>query len=90
RDALFACCVAHLLGIEPEDAARRLRRIDLPPMRGEIRRLDGLTLLVDCYNANPASFRAAIDALDALAAGRRRAVLAGTMLELGDRSEALH
>ncbi|NIR46127.1 MAG: UDP-N-acetylmuramoyl-tripeptide--D-alanyl-D-alanine ligase [Gemmatimonadetes bacterium] len=90
RNALFACCVAHLLGIEPEDAARRLGDVELPPMRGEVRRLDGLTLLIDCYNANPASFRAAIDGLDALAAGRRRAVLAGTMLELGGRSETLH
>jgi UDP-N-acetylmuramoyl-tripeptide--D-alanyl-D-alanine ligase len=90
RDALFACCVAHLLGVTPGDAARRLQAVALPPMRGEVRRLDGLTLLVDCYNANPASFRAAIDALNALAAGRRRAVLAGTMLELGGRSAALH
>jgi UDP-N-acetylmuramoyl-tripeptide--D-alanyl-D-alanine ligase len=90
RDALFACVVAHLLGVEPVDAARRIRDVVLPPMRGEVRRLDGLTLLIDCYNANPASFRAAIDALEALAAGRRRAVLAGTMLELGERSQALH
>ena len=90
RDALFACSVAHLLGVDLVDAARRLREVKLPPMRGEIRRIDGLTLLIDCYNANPASFRAAIDALQALAAGRRRAVLAGSMLELGERSRALH
>lgn len=90
RNALFACSVAHLLGVAPEHAARRLKDVRLPPMRGEVRRVDGLTLLVDCYNANPASFRAAIEALDALAAGRRRAVLAGTMLELGQRSRHLH
>jgi UDP-N-acetylmuramoyl-tripeptide--D-alanyl-D-alanine ligase len=90
RDALFACCVAHLLGVDLVGAARRLRDVKLPPMRGEVRRIDGLTLLIDCYNANPASFSAAIDALQALAAGRRRAVLAGTMLELGERSKALH
>ena len=49
-----------------------------------------LVLLIDCYNANPSSFQAAIEALAALAGGRRRAVLAGTMLELGARSDALH
>jgi UDP-N-acetylmuramyl pentapeptide synthase len=59
-------------------------------MRGEVRRVGRLALLVDCYNANPASFRAALEALGELASGRRRAVLAGTMLELGDRSAALH
>lgn len=90
RDGLFAACVAALLGVEPREAAGRLRRVELPPMRGEVRRLGELLLLVDCYNANPASFRAAIESLNALASGRRRAVLAGTMLELGERSQALH
>jgi UDP-N-acetylmuramoyl-tripeptide--D-alanyl-D-alanine ligase len=90
RDALFAVVVASLLGVEPQRAAERLGHAELPPMRGEVQRLGDLTLLIDCYNANPASFLAAIDALSALAAGRRRAVLAGTMLELGARSTLLH
>ncbi|MEE9132211.1 MAG: UDP-N-acetylmuramoyl-tripeptide--D-alanyl-D-alanine ligase [Gemmatimonadota bacterium] len=90
RGGLFAACVAALLGVEPRDAAGRLRRVKLPPMRGEVRRLGELLLLVDCYNANPASFGAAIESLNSLASGRRRAVLAGTMLELGERSQALH
>jgi len=90
RDGLFAACVAVMLGVEIGDAAERLRGAKLPPMRGEVRRLGELLLLVDCYNANPASFKAAIESLNALAAGRRRAVLAGTMLELGERSGPLH
>jgi UDP-N-acetylmuramoyl-tripeptide--D-alanyl-D-alanine ligase len=90
RDALFAIVVAHLFGVAPGVAAERLGGAELPPMRGEVRRVGDLTLLVDCYNANPASFRAALEALTDLAAGRRRAVLAGTMLELGARSAALH
>jgi len=90
RDALFALVVARLFGVDPRQAAERLSRAELPPMRGEVRRIRDLMLLVDCYNANPASFLAAIDALNAMAAGRRRAVLAGTMLELGAGSAALH
>jgi UDP-N-acetylmuramoyl-tripeptide--D-alanyl-D-alanine ligase len=90
RDALFAIVMANLLGVGSQQAAERLAYAELPPMRGEVRRVGDLTLLVDCYNANPASFLAAIDALGALAAGRRRAVLAGTMLELGPRAAALH
>jgi UDP-N-acetylmuramyl pentapeptide synthase len=70
--------------------AGRLSNVKLPPMRGEVRRIGDLLLLVDCYNANPASFRAAIESLELLAGNRRRAALAGTMLELGDRSAALH
>ena len=90
RNGLFAATVSHSLGIPPEAAAVRMARVALPPMRGEVRRLNGMTLLVDCYNANPSSFRAGLDALKVLAAGRRRVVFAGTMLELGSESAALH
>ncbi len=90
RDALFALAVVELFGVDARQAAKRLRLVKPLPMRGELRQLAEVTLLVDCYNANPASFRAALDSLSALAAGRRRAVLAGTMLELGEQSQALH
>ena len=90
QNAMLALAMARLLGIEPVDAAERLRTVELSPMRGEVRQLGGLTLLVDCYNANPSSFRAAIEALETLAAGRSRVVVAGTMLELGTQSRALH
>ncbi|UCC74775.1 MAG: UDP-N-acetylmuramoyl-tripeptide--D-alanyl-D-alanine ligase [Gemmatimonadota bacterium] len=90
RDALFAIVLASMLGVDPRQAAQRLGSAEIPAMRGEVRRIGDLTLLVDCYNANPASFQAALDALTDLAAGCRRAVLAGTMLELGAWSTALH
>ncbi len=90
RDAMFALAIADRLGLDPMEVSARVRGASLPPMRGEVRQLNGLTLLVDCYNANPASFRAAIEALNALAEGRRRAALVGTMLELGGRTAELH
>jgi UDP-N-acetylmuramoyl-tripeptide--D-alanyl-D-alanine ligase len=90
RNALLAIVAARLLGVDPQLATQRLSIAEIPPMRGEVRRLGDLTLLIDCYNANPASFRAAIESLAALAEGRRRAVLAGTMLELGAQSNLLH
>jgi len=90
RNGLIAGVVARVLGVSATTAAGRLARVELPPMRGEIRRLNGMTLLIDCYNANPASFRAALDALAELAADRRRVVVAGSMLELGPASADLH
>ncbi len=59
-------------------------------MRAERRDLGGLTLFLDCYNANPGSFRAAIDAVVGLAGSRPKAAFVGTMRELGSESEALH
>jgi UDP-N-acetylmuramoyl-tripeptide--D-alanyl-D-alanine ligase len=51
--------------------------------------LGGLTVLDETYNASPEAVLAALDLLANQEGGRRFAVL-GTMLELGEQSEALH
>jgi len=59
-------------------------------LRGELVELPGgVTVVNDCYNANPMSMRAALDHLEASGAERRIAVL-GTMAELGEGSERYH
>jgi UDP-N-acetylmuramoyl-tripeptide--D-alanyl-D-alanine ligase len=59
-------------------------------LRGEVVELPGgVTVVNDCYNANPMSMRAALDHLAASAAARRIAVLGG-MAELGPDSEDYH
>ena len=64
-------------------AARALERFAIPGGRGELLEQGGLTILNDCYNANPQSFRAAIATARALRNGRRLVFIAGTMRELG-------
>lgn len=89
-DALLALAVAELLQVPADVAAVGVSSVAPAGMRGEQRRVGGLTLLVDCYNANPQSVRAALDSLaEAPAAGGRVAVL-GSMLELGPASPAFH
>jgi UDP-N-acetylmuramoyl-tripeptide--D-alanyl-D-alanine ligase len=59
--------------------------------RGERhRRSDGVTVIDDCYNANPMSMRAALDDLAATAGDGRRVAVLGDMLELGPRERAFH
>ncbi|HZC13167.1 MAG TPA: UDP-N-acetylmuramoyl-tripeptide--D-alanyl-D-alanine ligase [Thermoleophilaceae bacterium] len=59
-------------------------------LRGEVIELPGgVTVVNDCYNANPMSMRAALDHLSAAPAERRIAIL-GTMAELGGDSEQYH
>ena len=59
-------------------------------LRGEVVELPGgVTVVNDCYNANPMSMRAALDHLAASAAVRRVAVL-GAMAELGEGSQGYH
>ncbi len=55
-----------------------------------VERADGVTLVNDAYNANPDSMRAALTALERMGEGRRTWAVLGTMLELGDESDALH
>jgi UDP-N-acetylmuramoyl-tripeptide--D-alanyl-D-alanine ligase len=59
-------------------------------LRGEVVELPGgVTVVNDCYNANPMSMRAALDHLAASPAERRIAVLGG-MAELGPDAAAYH
>lgn len=64
----------------------------VPAMRCQvIPSTSGPTLVDDCYNASPASVRAALLLLDAPAWRRRpKHVVLGEMLELGAASDALH
>jgi UDP-N-acetylmuramoyl-tripeptide--D-alanyl-D-alanine ligase len=58
--------------------------------RGELVELEGgVTVVNDCYNANPMSMRAALDHLASTPAERRLAIL-GTMAELGPESRRYH
>jgi UDP-N-acetylmuramoyl-tripeptide--D-alanyl-D-alanine ligase len=60
------------------------------PLRMEVRRVPGgPVLVVDCYNANPASTEAALRSTAALPPGRKVALL-GLMAELGAATEAEH
>ena len=53
-------------------------------------RADGVTVINDAYNANPESVRAALNALAAMARGRRGFAVLGQMTELGETAEQFH
>jgi murE/murF fusion protein len=86
----LACAIA--AGVPAAAAARALSRARPPALRGQIRMIAGRHVLIDCYNANPASMRVALATVDELAhthGGRAIAVL-GDMLELGDEAATAH
>ena len=87
---LAAAAAAHHLGVTPEEIAEAASSMQPARHRGEVLRLgQGVTVLDDCYNSNPAAVEAAVAALDMSARGRRVAVL-GDMLELGPQGPELH
>jgi UDP-N-acetylmuramoyl-tripeptide--D-alanyl-D-alanine ligase len=89
-NAVAALTVALCCGVPIDGAAAGLAAARLSPWRMELgRSRRGAIVLNDAYNANPASMAAALEALRALPARRRVAVL-GEMAELGGRSRSEH
>ena len=89
-NALAAAAVGHLLGMTGAAIARGLAKFTPATMRSQVSRVSGVTIINDCYNANPASMKAAIDLLVELGAGHRTVAVLGDMLELGTDSPTLH
>ena len=89
-NALLALAVARALNVAAVSAAAGVSAVPPRAMRSEVRRIGDLTLLVDCYNANAASVEAAVGTLAAMETRGRRVAVLGTMLELGERSAAIH
>ena len=90
RNLLAAVAVADALGVTPEGRVQ----LALTPGRGQRAALaGGVTLIDDCYNANPMSMRAALEDLAATAEREqhaRRVAVLGDMLELGETERELH
>lgn len=87
--ALAGAAVGLYLGLTDEEIVRGIANYATVGHRSRVVKLPkGITLVDDCYNANPGSTRSAIDSLDALS-GRKVCIL-GDMRELGENSKQLH
>jgi len=82
-NALAAAACAYSLDIDPENIALGIKNAQFPGMRSEIISLGSISIINDCYNANPASMKAALEMLLSSHHGYKVAVL-GDMLELGN------
>ena len=98
HNALNAACaiVAAKHALERNDETTSLhdllkRAAMVNGMQGRLVRVErsGVTFIDDSYNANPASMKAAIDLFSKIS-GRRKIMVLGDMLELGEHTEVEH
>lgn len=89
ENALAAIAAAWAAGVPLSVAKRRLATFRPMPLRSELLHCQGLTILNDCYNANPLSFARALETLRDLSV-RRKVAIVGDMLELGDFAPSAH
>ncbi len=88
-NSAMALAASVTYGIEFEVALEELPKLRLPEMRSSVYNLGGVTVIDDCYNANPQSTGEAVRVLSSLRANRRFMVF-GDMLELGVLADSLH
>ena len=89
ENALAGLAVALEAGVDIEDAARALEALTPGDQRGQTLEFRGASIINDSYNSNPEALKSMIRTL----AGRpasRRILVAGEMLEMGERGPAFH
>lgn len=87
-NAMAATAVGLGLGIELEKIKAGIEAYEPVGGHGHIIQTEKLTIMDDCYNANPVSMKAGIDVLSEVE-GRRVAIL-GDMFELGENEIEMH
>jgi len=88
-NAIAAMALAECVGTPPREVVEGLEAVH--PLFGRSEILKGeVTIIRDCYNANPDSSEAALEFCDSIPWKGRRIYVLGSMLELGLESEAAH
>ncbi|WP_237566433.1 UDP-N-acetylmuramoyl-tripeptide--D-alanyl-D-alanine ligase [Paenibacillus sp. EZ-K15] len=91
NNALATIAIALKLGLSSTEINKGFRNLKLPEMRME--KIDsplGFTVINDAWNASPDSVSAAIKTFQELTGYRKKHLVIGDMLELGNHEEEFH
>lgn len=93
-NAFAATATALSLGLNQDEIIRGLESYEIKTGQGYARmlieKIGSMTIINDCYNANPDSMEAALKTLDLMTAPTRKIAILGDMLELGSTAVARH
>ena len=87
-NAMAATCIGIHFDMTLDEIDAGIRKLKAVGGRNNIFDADGMTIIDDCYNANPMSMKASLEVLSQ-ADGRKVAIL-GDMFELGKNEISLH
>lgn len=91
QNALAAVLVGEEIGISNAEAYIQLENFELTKNRLEwIDGINGSTLLNDAYNASPSSMKAVLRYFQEIDVPKRKVIVLGDVLELGEHSRAMH
>jgi UDP-N-acetylmuramoyl-tripeptide--D-alanyl-D-alanine ligase len=90
ENILAASCAARHLGCALHDIQAGINRLCLPEHRGDTIECGHVTILDDCYNANPLSMRQALKWAKQRADAKSLVLILGEMKELGAQAEFWH
>src|SRR4030042_2700913 len=90
-NALAASAVAYILGFKIGNIKKGLGNYKPPEHRMSLRRTkEGALIIDDSYNNNPEAAKRTISTFCEIAEGRKKVVVFGDMLELGDKEKEYH
>jgi UDP-N-acetylmuramoyl-tripeptide--D-alanyl-D-alanine ligase len=89
-NGLAAAAVGLSHGIDGKEIGRALGQFAAVSKRMQILSAGGVTIVNDCYNANPDSVRSALETVSLMACGGKKIIVLGDMLELGAASPEEH
>lgn len=89
ENILAAVCIGNYFGVEPGKINAAVEEYVPSNNRSQVVTKGSNTIILDCYNANPTSMTAALVNFSGMMA-KKKIVILGDMLELGNESESLH
>jgi len=85
-----ALALGLLFEVDAEEIISALESYTPDNMRSQIVELESTTYILDFYNANPSSMLLALESFQKIITNKKKVVILGDMLEMGDHADAEH
>lgn len=89
-NAIAAVAVSKFFGINAEQISAALEEYEPTNLRSQFKRTEKNDLIIDAYNANPISMKAALEFFSSIPSSLSKMVILGEMKELGESSDEEH